>query len=234
MATGQSNKKFTTLAALEESDKGRVWALNTSEQVGQRGLVIFTVPKPNGTGGDLVRVLKSFVPMDLTQQVPKNQLMNSAEFRSTIGKGLLRLCTEEYANALLTSEDGREEARRIEHQLRASRMAEETGGVSNTDEDETFDPKNPSGATKEALQEEREARTQRDLSHEVNMRVQTLTADAENENWSAVQIVNALRNHGTFTIVDLRFLKSKFSNKPKVVAFVTDAAEKLRKKMKKT
>lgn len=230
MATAQqtAKRKFTTIAALEETERGQVWALNVSgADGGESGPVIFNAPKLNGNGGDVVRVLKSFIPMDLTLQVPKNQLMNSSEFRRTVQKGLIKLCTPEYAEALLKSEDGKEEMNRITNQLSAVRVAENNSSV--TEDDETFDPADlEGGEDKTRIKNEREQKTQRSLEGSVSIKLQTLANTALADNVPPVRVVNLLRNHGKMTKEELLFLRSKFSAQPKVIKFLKEQYDKLK------
>lgn len=226
MATMSSKqKRYTTLEELEKTERGPVWVLNTTERIEKGGAkMIMSVPKLNGVGNDTVRVPRSFIPFDLTMQVPKAQLLASSEFRSSVGKGHIKLCTPEYAAAILSTEEGKEEARAIENAMRATDIAAQNLGVAELEdeEDQYFDPSkmniNTSKATKKPVK----------IEGEPNIKFATLVNNAVQENWPQIKVLTAIRNYGKLTKQDIKYAAAKFSSSPKVMKFLQEEMAKLR------
>lgn len=222
--------KWTSLEDLEKTNIGPVWALNNTSTAGDSGNLLMSIPKVNGNGYDLVRVYKSFIPFDLTLQVPRAQLIASAEFRNAVSKKHIRLLSPEYAKAILSTEDGAEEAARIENLVAKVTAASNAAGVSE-DEDDTFNPaemgKAPSAKVAEHKEEVKEKEVKK-VATEASIQITTLANTATTESWTAVAIRNALRNYGLekLTKADFKFLAKKFKGKPKVLTFLEEAYQK--------
>jgi hypothetical protein len=106
-------KRRITLAELEQSSTGPVWALNSSPSVvgsGNGGDVHIGVPKLNGSKIDPLHVQLTWLPVDLTASIPRDQLLASSEFRKAVRDGLLTLITPEHA-AEIEQQDGADEER---------------------------------------------------------------------------------------------------------------------------
>ena len=95
-------------------------ARNSVPRPSQLGPAVSVRPEPrnlgvlrrNGVGSDPLRIPKTFIPIDLTLQVPRTQIMESADFRRTVGGGLVKIVTPEYAELILNTEEGRAEQER--------------------------------------------------------------------------------------------------------------------------
>lgn len=92
-----------------------VFVLNNTKAE-RRGQVIFGVPKATGVGLDTVVIPATFIPVELTEQVSKRQLMTSAEFRNAVSRGMLILVKSEWAIAYLESEEAQHEMERLQNQ----------------------------------------------------------------------------------------------------------------------
>jgi hypothetical protein len=101
---------FSDVARQNEHDN--IWVLNTT-QGERRGNVFFTVPNQTGTREDQVTVFASFAPACLTDQVTRKQLLDSSSFRRSVNLGMLKLISEDDAQALLEEPGAREEAERV-------------------------------------------------------------------------------------------------------------------------
>ena len=229
MSTAQ--KKWTTLAELEQKNIGPVWVMNTSERSGDAAQILISVPKVNGTGVDVVRIPRTFIPIDLTMQVPRAQLLNSAEFRKTLQKGLINLVSEPYAKALLSTSDGKAEQRRIENALMQAQVAADNATVASGDsEDDYFDPNNmeEEGAPSKAAQTKKvEEKIQRQAQPEVSLKLQNLANTALEQKHSEQQIRSSLRNYGKpMNNEEFKFLASKFKGKDKVIALLKELKAK--------
>jgi hypothetical protein len=127
--------KYTTLEQLEKEPRGPVYVINNLKGV-YKGMVIVPIARRNGNGQDVVRIPPTFIPVDLTLQVSKDQLLDSSEFRRTVGKKLVVLVNPEYARRLLDTEDGRREAQQVqENMARAKLMVESQIMNGNTNEE---------------------------------------------------------------------------------------------------
>lgn len=101
---------FSDVARQNEHDN--IWVLNIT-QGERRGNVFFTVPNQTGTREDQVTVFASFAPACLTDQVTRKQLLDSSSFRRSVNLGMLKLISEDDAQALLEQPGAREEVERI-------------------------------------------------------------------------------------------------------------------------
>lgn len=227
-----AQKKWTTLAELEQKSIGPVWVMNTSEKSGDAAQILISVPKVNGTGVDVVRIPRTFIPIDLTMQVPRAQLLNAAEFRKTLQKGLINLASEPYAKALLSTSDGKAEQRRIENALMQAQVAADNATVASGDseDDDYFDPNNmeeENAASKAAQTKKTEEKVQRDAQPEVNLKLQNLANTALEQKHSEQQIRSAIRNYGKkMNNEEFKFLASKFKSKEKVIALLKELKAK--------
>src|SRR5690606_24951873 len=94
---------------------------------------------------DVLSLDKTWLPTDVTLQVPRTQILQSTEFRRAVQERLIALIDEETAQKLLRSEGAEEEQLRIQSQrayIRAATgvqpLAEDTqvGGVEEEDVDD--------------------------------------------------------------------------------------------------
>jgi hypothetical protein len=116
--------KYTTLEELEKKTRGPVYVMNNLKQE-MRANIVVPIARKNGNGYDVVRIPPTFIPVDLTHQVSKTQLMDSTEFRRTVQQRLVRLISPEYAAAILETEMGRKESAAVMDAMsRAKAMVE--------------------------------------------------------------------------------------------------------------
>lgn len=208
-------KKFMTIEQLEETDKGAVYVINaTSGELG--GNLLFSVPKLNGNGQDLIRVPKTFIPIDLSMQVSRKQLLDSSEFRTTVHKGLIKISSPQYAKALLESEDGKAEQQRIQNEMRAARMVVENAVVQDTSEDDYIEVKQ--------VEKEAKASAEKDTKT-VSIKLQTLCANAKHEEWTQIKITTALRNYGDLSKKDISFVSKQFKDSPRIRKYLQEVAK---------
>lgn len=100
-----------TINDLEKSNTGPVWVLNTSKG-SNRSIIVLSVPKAQG-GTDNVRVPVTFLPINLTDQVPKRQLLQSSDFRRAVSSRWLSLVSEEEAQKVMGRPGAQEEIDRL-------------------------------------------------------------------------------------------------------------------------
>lgn len=105
-----------------------IWALNTTHGT-TRGNVFFTVPNATGTKEDHVTVLQTFVPVCLTDQVTREQLLGSSHFRRCINQRKLKIISDSDARVLLEEPGAAEEANRVNELAVGTASAEAQYGV---------------------------------------------------------------------------------------------------------
>lgn len=114
-----SNPKELTIRDLESSPtKGSIFVINNTKGA-SRSQLFLTVPKSNGEGNDGVVIPVTFIPMDLTEQVTKKQLMESSAFRRLIARRLVRVIDDESALEMLREPEAQAERDRILNELNA-------------------------------------------------------------------------------------------------------------------
>lgn len=107
------------LSALEANpDAGPVWVMNSSSG-NRRGDVVLTVARKSGIGSDAIVVPATFIPMDLTMIVSRNQLLNDNQFRQALHNGLLKLVNPDDCARMFDEDEGaqRERARLSNYML---------------------------------------------------------------------------------------------------------------------
>lgn len=227
-------RKYTTLEELEQQDKGPVWVLNNTRDA-LEGQVVVSIAKRNGNGYDRIRVPRSFVPFDLTQQIPRLQLLESADFRHAINTRLLKLVTSEYAAVLRNTDEAKEEMTRLKNDEQKAKMALKkagimadgqtpSSGVGDDDDDEFFEVAGEGGRSKKGkkaaeakkAQSAKAAEATTSTKKQPSMKVQALVAAATRDEMTEVQIVAKLKNM-TLKRVDLAFLARNYQDKPRIM-----------------
>lgn len=208
-------RKFMTIEQVEEVEKGPVYVVNaTSGELG--GNLLFSVPKLNGNGHDLIRVPKTFIPIDLSMQVSRQQLIASSEFRSTVNKGLIKIASREYAMMLLNSEDGKAEQIRIQNEMKAARMVVENAVVQEESDDDYIEVK--------AVEKEAKASAAADVKT-VSIKLKTLVNNAKHEDWTQTKVTTSLRNYGDLSKKEVAFLSKEFKDSPRIRKFLQEHAK---------
>lgn len=85
----------------------RIFVLNTSN-----GDVSLTIKTKHGDT-EFIRIPRTFIPTEVTAYIPKQDVVDSSDFRKCIQKGLLNLISETDALEILSSEDAKEETSRL-------------------------------------------------------------------------------------------------------------------------
>lgn len=106
------NAKLKTLTIdqlRQQTANEPIWALNgTNELLGQMGELHLSVPKANGARTDPLVLFATWLPTNLTNQIPRQQLLDSAEFLNAVNNGSIKLITAAFA-AQLAAQDGADE-----------------------------------------------------------------------------------------------------------------------------
>lgn len=120
------------LNILERSQSPSVWVMNITRG-DARSIVHLTVPKLTGGGDDKVEIPVTSIPVNLTDQVPKRQLLASGNFRKAISRQFLRLISEEEAETLLSQPAAQKELNRLQSETDAFTSGVPTVTFTNTD-----------------------------------------------------------------------------------------------------
>lgn len=120
--------KLLPISYFEKNPKSTrpIWGINVaadSPVVQVQGEVLLAIPRPNGGNPDALRVPQTWLPMELTRDIPRKRLLASSEFRSAVTKGLIGLISEEDAQRLLRQSGAKEEQKRLDAQTLNIRAA---------------------------------------------------------------------------------------------------------------
>jgi hypothetical protein len=107
------------IADLEKTPNGSVYVLNNTKG-DDRAKIILTIARLAGDGFDTVEIPVTYLPIELTGQVQKKQLLASAQFRRAISSGFLKLVHEDAAVRALDKPGAQAEVQRL---MRESRQA---------------------------------------------------------------------------------------------------------------
>jgi hypothetical protein len=123
---------------IEKASVRRIWAINKTPAKSRRQL-IFTVQKNSGSGVDVVFIPSTWIPIDLTGQIPKKTLLASSDFRKAIANGVIEILTEAEAAVLNKKEGATQEKERVSTQLMNSNAIVQRDIVEEDGEDDTRD-----------------------------------------------------------------------------------------------
>lgn len=216
-----NDTKEITLQQLERNPGNSVFVLNSSPRT-HRGEIIFSVPRPNGVGEDIVRVPKTWVPVDLTDQVEKKNLLESTRFRQNISKKLLTLVHPDYAEKVLNSESAQVERERLDNLRSASTALMRAAPTTAKDEEEEDENETPTTRRRKANLNRMEESNEPGESP-LPSSVGSVTAKFDlllrnlSKKRSQDVILNALRNEGALTRKELNKVVAMFGSMPRVV-----------------
>lgn len=219
--------RVLTISELESGGpKDPIWCLNTSanSDAGQAGEIHVGIPKQNGTKIDPLFIPKTWLPQELTLQIPRAQLIDSSEFRQTINKGLITLIDAASAKAILAQEGAEEEQRRLDDLRRHIRQAGAAKTISASGSEITM----ISGGEEEAVDNTGE----KDVTAEGDSGLSpgfAMFAERLRE-MDDVNALNAIRSRRKFSGKELRYLKSNLPDKPKTVKAITAQLTRAAKK----
>lgn len=247
-------RKYATISDLERTSKGSVFVINNLKQE-VRGNIVIPVARKNGNGQDVVRVPPTFIPIDLTMQVSKSQLMESTEFRKTIANRLLLLVTPEYAETILDTPEGQEESRQVAASMSRARTmveAEMLSGASKTNSlvndvsDDTdfgetslgkledagiekqLNPRSLTDKQKKVIEGKKQNAEDRALSEVAQPRLQfkKMIKELLDEEKSETQVIIALKNRRPLSKLELAFAAKHFNTKLRVMKFLREEKER--------
>lgn len=107
--------KYLSLNELQEQpSSASIWVINTSSSsIQQAGDILISIPNPNGRGSNIVTVPKTWLPVDITKEIPRSHLIDSFEFRQSLQKEHIAIISENYAKKLLHDPSAKDELKRL-------------------------------------------------------------------------------------------------------------------------
>jgi len=209
MAT-RSNK-YLTISDLENGPENEpIWALNGSAEsdAGQVGDVHVGIPKINGSKLDDLFLPQSWLPVCLTDQIPRRQLLQSTELRRAVNSNLIVLITAEYAKSLLAGEGANEEKSRLLELKRHVREATAARSITTANTDiintqEIADSKS-----------ERTERPANELDPAFELFANNLTTKSD------IEALNLIRGRGKVSVREVKYLLKVLHDKPKTTTML--------------
>ena len=204
-------KKYMTVSELEAEDqKLPIWALNGSadSEIGQAGEVHVGIPKINGSKIDPLYIPQTFLPQNLTDQIPRAQLLASSEFRNAVNNRLLSLITPEFAAAMMEEDGVEEERQRLNDMKRHVKEATAARSITQSGADVI----NTMEIADRTIQEEKPEPGAMTPSF-------TMFANALNMK-SDMEVTNLIRSRGKMTRGEIDHLIKTLHDKPKTVAML--------------
>lgn len=117
-----------TVQQLSEIERGTLWLLNTADNVVEGGgdinIVIYVNSQPQ-----MLRVPKSWLPVDATKTIPRRWLLESQQLMSAISLGTVAALSEEEAQELNSRPGANFELSRMRDEAARQRQAVATKGI---------------------------------------------------------------------------------------------------------
>ena len=201
--------KFVKISDLEQGDqRDPIWALNGSSEseVGAAGEVHVGIPKVNGNKTDDLYLPQTWLPINLTDQIPRGQLLVSSEFRNAVTTGLVVLISAEFAAELEQGEGVTEERQRLNDLKRHVREA--TAHRSITD----------SGAEVVSTSEITDRPTTETAAGELDSNFVMFANMLDTK--TDIEALNLVKSRGKLLGKELRHLIRELKDKPKTVSFI--------------
>lgn len=205
-------KKFLTVSDLEQQDdRASIWALNGSARsdVGQAGELNIGIPKINGTKIDHLHLPQTWLAQNLTDKIPRAQLLASSEFRNAVNARLLVLVSSEHAEKINAQEGADEERELLAARAREIREATAARAVTQAGTEILN--------TQDMLNNVEPSETKKDA---VDMAFKNFVDALSNK--TDIEAINALRSRGKITKRELKYLSKNLKDKPKTSKFLAN------------
>lgn len=105
-----------------DQEKGPIWVRNTSSEIVSPGGDIFISVSIAGTA-KVVTIPSTWIPINITNQVPRKSLTESPYFMEALTKGLVKAISEAEANKILGREGAQDEVERLAERARSIKEA---------------------------------------------------------------------------------------------------------------
>lgn len=209
-----------SIGDIEKKSSGpEIWAINSTNE-NARTRIIIACAKMYGDGNDTVELYNTFIPINLTGQINKKQLLQSSDFRKAVSRGFITLVTADYAKRVLNTQAGRLEYRRI---------MDELGSRKRNVQEEALRRAEEINAQLPGAKNQQSPVVNRDSTHANDVKPAVVQIMANSEGQTDLQVFNSLINTGSMTSLDWEYVhreaKSQGLNK-----LAEKAANKFRKR----
>lgn len=209
----------------EQLSSTPIYAINSSAEsgVGQAGDILLGIPKINGSKIDGLRIPQTWLPVELTLQIARNQLLAASEFRQAIQSNLLILIGKDDAQRMNTQAGAKQERERIAAQQNHVRTAGGARTISdsatsitranandNDDDDESSSKDYDSMSVAQKAQAGVE-NVEAGITPSFQMWADRLATDTD------MGAVNTMRSKGRFSRLELKYLQKNLTNHPKAL-----------------
>ena len=209
--------KYVNIAFLEKADpQDPVWALNGSSEseLAQPGEVHVGIPKINGSKVDDLHLPQSWLPVCLTDQIPRPQLLASSEFRTAVTNRLVVLITAEFAEEISEQEGAEEERERLLELRRTVREATASRTIAD------------SGAEVISTSEITDRQTEINAAKSDELDASFVLFANNLHSKSDIECLNLIRGRGKFSGRELKHLLKELKDKPKTIEFISSRMKK--------
>lgn len=231
--------KEITMSELEQTDKGAVWVLNSAlrSEYEIEGEILVNVPSSQGRP-DLVKIPQSWLPFEMTSKFPKSRILDSVEFRSAVGKGLITVISEADAHAMLRQEGAKEERARLKAQdahIKAAgsvrSIADANVSITNPNElnrTNGVPVETHGGADQPSLARQIAASNGQALD-ENGLKPNFVTFFNKMKLQQDMDALNSYRNKGRFSRRELRWMRDNLPAHPKTIKVIKSRLVELKK-----
>jgi hypothetical protein len=107
--------KTIPLSQLDRETIGEIWVINTAAQSAYeiRGNIVIGIPNVRGGEPEVLTIPQTWLPVQVTAEIPRIRILESTQFRKAVAKGLISCVSEQTAERMLRQEGSREEQRRL-------------------------------------------------------------------------------------------------------------------------
>lgn len=213
--------KYLTVSELEQQEPNTpIWALNTSAEsrVKHAGDIHIGIPKINGTKVDDLKIPQTWLPICLTDMIPRDQLMSSSEFRNAVNAKLIRIITADHAEQVEAQDGAFEERERMQEK---ERLVEETTAAKLVSTGaEIIAVSDLTDVTRgEVVAADPSAHAPSPVDSSFKMFVAAL------QSLEDIEALNRIRGRGTFNRAEIKHMMTELKGKTKVTAFLRRADE---------
>lgn len=198
---------------LDENAGGHLWVLNNAANTKRklRGKIYIGIPDASGKTTDGLVIPHTWLPIDAAATVPRQQLLQSRQFRRALNDGLIKIISNEDAERLLMQPGVEEEQARLDREedvvAEATRQRKITAEMTmiggDNEEEEDTDRVDIFGEESLAIAAKRGIESDEDgLQPSFKMLADRWAEEGD------MSVLNAMRARGTFTSAELRYMKS--------------------------
>ena len=206
-----------SISDLEQgNEKDPIWVLNGSanSKAGMAGEVHVGIPKRNGSKVDDLFLPMTWLPIRITDQIPRAQLLESSEFRNAVNSGLLQLITQQKAETIMREDGAVDEKERLSERAKEIQSATAARSIKDSGA-EVVSVQELADNNRTQMDEER--RDPNALDAGFVMFVNAIKDSTD------VEALNRIRGRGNFTRPEISHMVKELKGKEKVVAFLKKA-----------